>query len=385
MKTWLIKAFIGALLCALPFAVPAQDDPRAQLQEIIDDLADNRTDTFASAFSRRDTMTRIASYYPIDPQVVSGVNAQFDDMVYAWFRSGFPMTTGREVTGTIVDFDMTDGNGYAVVRFKLPQYAFQYFRFDLGLDSRDRLVIRDWVNFMLGYRMSVSVAQSLVAANPTDAALHALVQGVEVNGSDLFMLREAVKAFGSNDYDRVFEIVDDMRQHIKDHPYIVSIRMRSAVRSNNIDRLAAAVYRRLEINPNDPLYALMVTEHYMQMQDFGKAIESTQVLVDGLGFDDGAALSRMSAMALAAGQDEAAVQYAERAIEQEPTLKLAWWSLLRAHARRDDFEGAIYALTHLEDDFGDRIDGSKLRRDRFRAFTKLADSQEFKDWRATRN
>ena len=385
MKTWISKALIGALLCALPFAISAQDDPQSQLQEIVDDLNDNITDSFTSAFPQRDVMSRITSYYPIDPQVASQVNAQFEQSVLGWFASAFPPTGGKDIVGKIVEFDMAGNSGHAIVRFKLPNYNYQYIRFDLGLDRRDRLVINDWVNFLFAHRMSVMVSQNLVAWNPSDAALHALVPGVEVNGSDLFMLREAVKANRENDNDRVFEIIDDMRQHIKDHPYIVSIRLKAAAATSNIDRYALAVDRRLAINPRDPLYALMVTEHFMQMQDFEKALQSMEVLLDGLGFDDGAALSRMSAMALAAGNDEDAVQYAERAIEHEPTLKLAWWSLLRAHARRDDFEGAIYALTHLEDDFGDRIDGSKLRRDRFRAFTKLADSQEFKDWRATRN
>ncbi len=385
MKNWLGIFTVCAAFHVLPSAAIAQDDDaRAQLQEIVDHLNDDRTDTFAEAFPKRDVLARISGYYPIDPQIVAQVDAQFEELIVAWFATAFPSTGGREIIGTVVEFEMTGDSGHAIVRFKLPNYNFQYIRFDLALDRRGRLRINDWVNFLFGHRMSAMVAQNLVAQNPSDVALHALVPGVEVNGSDLFMLREAVKAFRENDSERVFEIVDDMRPHIKDHPYIVSVRLMSAKAMSNIDRYEAAVNRRLEINPRDPLFALMIVDHYMQVQAFGNALEHMNVFVDGIGFDDGAALSRMSAMALADGQDEAAVEFAKRAVEHEPTLKLAWWSLLRAHARRDDFEGAIEALTRLEDDFGDRIDGSKLRRDRFRAFTKLANSQAFKDWRAGR-
>jgi hypothetical protein len=59
--------------------------------------------------------------------------------------------------------------------------------------------------------------------------------------------------------------------------------------------------------------------------------------------------------------------------------------LLRARAAAEDYRGALEPLQRLEDDFGHRLDESKLRRDRFRAFTGLAASQEFKDWRADRN
>ena len=386
MKTWFSSMVIGVALMATPAVTLAQEDAaRAGFQEILDDLNDNDTDSFTSAFPQREMMNRIMAYYPIDPQVIGQVNAQFEESVLGWFMSAFPNTNGKDIIGTIVDFEMTDGSGYAVVRFKLPNYNYQYIRFDLSLDRRERIVINDWINFMFGHRVSVMVAQNLVAWNPSEMALHALVPGVEINGSDLFMLREAVKAFRENDHERVFEIVDDMRPHIRDHPYIVSIRLSSARATFNLDRYAAAVNRRLAINPNDGLFALMVTEYFMQVQEFGRALQAMEVFLDGLGFDDGAALSRMSALALADGQDEAAVGFARRATESEPSLKLGWWSLLRAFARQDDHDGAVEALTHLEDDFGERIDGSKLRRDRFRAFTRLADSQAFKDWRASRN
>jgi hypothetical protein len=50
-----------------------------------------------------------------------------------------------------------------------------------------------------------------------------------------------------------------------------------------------------------------------------------------------------------------------------------------------DYQGALAALTYLEDNFGHRLDARKLRQDKFRAFTRLASSQEFKDWRASRD
>jgi len=89
-------------------------------------------------------------------------------------------------------------------------------------------------------------------------------------------------------------------------------------------------------------------------------------------------------MALATGKPIEAEKFAVEATTDEPTLELGWWSLLRVRSSTKNYEGSIEALTQLEDTFGQRLDEAKLRRDKFRGFTQLVGSQEFKDWRASR-
>ena len=93
----------------------------------------------------------------------------------------------------------------------------------------------------------------------------------------------------------------------------------------------------------------------------------------------------LSALALATGKAEDAEKFAVAATIDEPALELGWWSLLRARSAANDYDGALDALTYLEDHFSHRLDEAKLRRDKFRAFTNLVASQEFKDWRAGRD
>ena len=99
---------------------------------------------------------------------------------------------------------------------------------------------------------------------------------------------------------------------------------------------------------------------------------------------EGGIPARLSALALAIGKADEAEKYALEASEVEPQLELAWWSLLRMRASTNDFQGATEVLTKLEDDFGLRFDVAKLRRDPFRGFLELAQSQDFKDWHASR-
>ena len=58
--------------------------------------------------------------------------------------------------------------------------------------------------------------------------------------------------------------------------------------------------------------------------------------------------------------------------------------MLRVRSSVGNNAGAIEALTALEENFGQRLDEAKLRRDKHRGFAELVASQEFKEWRATR-
>ena len=381
-----ISGLVAAVLSlVLVGSAAAQDDYRAEMQEIVDDLNDGDFRSFVSALSRRDMMTRIASHHPVDPQLAGAMNDQFDEIIEGAYNDAFPSMGQRKNIGKLVNFELSEGSGHALVRYKLPKYNYQYLRFDLSLDGRDRLVIDDWVNFMLTRRFSKYIAEGFVAVSPSEPGLHSLVTGIELNGSDLFMVREAAKAARESDHPRVLEIVADMRDHVQQHPYIVKQTLWAARISGDIDRYEAAVQQRLSIDAEDPLYALAISDYFMTTQQFDRALSALAAFQKGIGIDDGAVLSRMSALALAAGLDEDAEGYALRATEFEPELELGWWSLLRARARRDDIPGSIEVLTRLEDDFDERLDASKLKRDRFGAFHKIADSQAFKDWREQRN
>ena len=121
------------------------------------------------------------------------------------------------------------------------------------------------------------------------------------------------------------------------------------------------------------------------IEDYEKSYEMLHKFHENFSVNEGALPAKLSALALATGKAEDAEKYALEATSNEPTLELGWWSLLRARAGAGDSQGAIEALTFLEDNFGHRLDAAKLRRDRFRAFRALAESQEFKDWRARRD
>jgi hypothetical protein len=74
-----------------------------------------------------------------------------------------------------------------------------------------------------------------------------------------------------------------------------------------------------------------------------------------------------------------ASMYAERALELEPGLELAWWSALSVRAKLIDFAGSVEALQRLEGEFGYELGPEALKKNP--GYAQLLDSTEYKSWR----
>ena len=86
---------------------------------------------------------------------------------------------------------------------------------------------------------------------------------------------------------------------------------------------------------------------------------------------------------MALGDFERAQAFALTATQSEPDLELGWWALLRTRTAAGDYEGAVEALTGLEDRFGHLLIPQKLRRDKF--LKVLIDQPAYQKWRAARD
>jgi hypothetical protein len=127
-----------------------------------------------------------------------------------------------------------------------------------------------------------------------------------------------------------------------------------------------------------------VSDFFLAVGAIEEAYALLKIFQQDFAVNEGALPAKLSALALATGKPDDAEKFAVEATIDEPTLELGWWSLLRVRSSAGNYAGSIEALTQLEESFGHRLDEAKLRRDKFRGFTQLVGSQEFKDWRATR-
>lgn len=143
---------LAACLC-LTMADVSADEQSEQLeagfQAIVDDLNADSFELFHRAISKKDMTQRIVSAQMISQQARDLLEDSFEGGIQEMFVEAFPSSQGKSIKGTLISFQVEGDRATAVVRFGLPNYRFGYHVFELRSGSRNRVVIVDWVNYLL--------------------------------------------------------------------------------------------------------------------------------------------------------------------------------------------------------------------------------------------
>lgn len=363
----------------------AEDDERArgQFEEILQGINEKSFAPAKAAFDKNDLSSRIYGIRVVDPDVRRAFNENFWEMVESVFLGTMP-NSNSDAKGEIINFEFQNGKGQAVVRYKLPRHSYAYQIWQLQHDSRQKLRILDWYDSNTGQDFTAEVGEALVVVMPSRAATRRILSNKNPTDRQLFQVTEIYKAARDRQPPRFFEIYDDLDPEMQEEPLTAKFAVEMANTLKDGDRFLGTLNTFSKIYGSDSNYALTISDAYLMIERYEDAYNFLQQYHKSLKVVEGAIPARLSALALALGHVADAEKYALEATTAEPSLKLGWWSLLRARSSAEDFEGATEVLTRLADDFGERFDVGKLRRDRFRGFLGLANSQEFKDWQEAR-
>ncbi len=364
----------------------AENDQKAfgQFLEILSAVNSQSFTKIQSAIDKTDLSNRITSSRVIEPDAKKILNDNFWQIVEEGFRRNLP-PAGSKVDAQLVDFVFENGKGRAGVRFNRANYEYAYQVFELRHDSRARLIIVDWFDSGLGQMLSAAIGEDLVMAMPTKASIRKQISVPNPSELELFQVTEIFKASRDQQAARFFEIYDEFNEALKREPFIAKYAVFMAYASKDTDRFVHALEIFVDVYSQDPNYALMISDFFVRTQAYEESYVALGRFHANFAVKEGAVPARLSALALALGKIDDAERYAVEATQDEASLELGWWSLLRARARAQDFDGAIEPLTYLEDNFDHQLDEAKLRRDKFQGFSTLVSSEEFKAWRAERN
>lgn len=371
----------GLMAPAAAMADAELDELRAQFESVIDGLNDDSFDRFNRAISKKDMTARIFGGRLIEPDVKQAFSSDFTSSLQGMFASSFPQSKS-EILGTLIDFQFGEDKGQAVVRYAAAGYRYSYHVYELGLDSRGRVLIADWLDYFQGSRFSDEAGQALVMAMPSKPSTRNMLQNKTLADGEIFQAGELFKAVRDNEAERFFQIFDGLDAALLKEPVILRLNLQLSLAFPQSPRAANAVQMLLDAFPDDYLNSLRLVDHFIANRQYQDAIDAIERFQAGSGIRDGAMESVKSAAALAMGNTDDAEKYALQATTVEPSLELGWWSLLRARTRAEDYDGATEALARLEDEFGHTLDAEKLKRDRF--LKVLADKQEYLNWRASR-
>jgi len=386
MKIAMQIATVAVLSVLATSLFAAENDTKAygQFGEFLEGVDQKSFVMMQGYLDQTDLTNRILSNQPVQPDVEEMFRNDFWSVIERGVLALLP-PDGSTVEGELIQFEFENGQGRACVRFSYPNHSFQFHRFELKQDRRGRLKISDWFDSNRGLMFSALMGEELLSAMPTKEATRRLLSIMAPTDLQLFQATELLKAIRDREVTRFFEIYDEFDEQLMREPWIAKNAAFMAHSLQDVDRLASSFKIFADVFADNADMALLLSDYYLILQDYEHALIALQRFEQHFAVNEGALPAKLSAIALAAGKLEDAEKFAVKATTNEPGVELAWWSLLRARAAAKEYEGALEALTYLEDNFGHRLDAAKLRRDKFRAFTRLVSSQEFKDWRASRD
>ena len=380
----LVISVVAVSLVAGPLiAADGDDDALDQFQEIMRGVDAGSFESIQKAIDKTDMRNRVLSARQVEADVAQLFDTNFWEFVESGFSSNLP-PPGSTVRINLVDFAFQDGEGKAAIRISKPNFEYAYQVFDLRHDGRGRLKIVDWFDSTTGQMLSAEIAEELMVQMPTKQATRTTISIENPTDLQLFQVTELYKAVRDTQPPRFFEIYDEFDERLKREPFIAKYAVFMAYMLQDSNRLFPAMDIFLYVYADQPNYALALSDFYLAMGAYEESYAQLKRFQQNFPVNEGALPAKLSALALATGKLDEADKFATEATVDEPTLELGWWSLLRVRSSMENYAGATEALTQLEDNFGQRLDEAKLRRDKFRGFINLVGSQEYKDWRANR-
>jgi len=391
----LIVSLIFTVLSVGAFADEAEDAAevearkqeafRAGVASIVNDLNFEYFDGFLNAIDQPDMLDRIYGLRLIDQRIKKQFEENLEGSWSGLIKGGIVPARGVPEEGlrfTLLGVESRGDLGRAVVRADLDDFQFNYFEFDLRLDQRENVVIVDWINFLDGQEYSQDVGLYLVLALPSKSALRKLLDFSNASERELFQFGELMKAARDGNLAKYNELRDGMQPRFQRQRIVVESAVRVARNVRRRREMVAALGIMAEHFPEEPLYSLMLLDHYFPQKKFEEGLAALQRLKDELDVEDAAMDARMSAALLALGNPVEAGAYADLALGREPGLELGWLSALNARNAVGDFAGTVAALAKLEGEFGYDLGPENLKKSR--VFGDLMQSDEFAAWLESR-
>jgi hypothetical protein len=384
----LVIAFAPLVAPATADAQSAADDEfRAKFQTIVDDLNDNSFSEFLGAIDNKDFLGRVLAARVVEEEASQALAATFEDSIQTMFTGAFPRPRSQaevgDIIGTVISFEAGGGQARAIVRYESKGYRYSFHAYELLRGRGDRVRIVDWFDYYQGGWFSEEVADSLVRAMPGKRSVAGVLETGSPSEAQLFQVGELLKAVRDGNPQRYFQIYDGLEEALRAEPFVVRLNYGYSTLLGDPRRLAAAVADITARLPGDARTSLSLADYYIFRRRFEDAIGALDTFAAALGMRDGVTESLKATAAAALGEFERAEAYAQSATDAEPTLELAWWTLLRTRTAAEDYAGATEVLTVLEDRFGHLLIPDKLRRDRF--LKVLIHQDAYEAWREERD
>jgi tetratricopeptide (TPR) repeat protein len=179
-------------------------------------------------------------------------------------------------------------------------------------------------------------------------------------------------------YAQSLEAMNQLPSDTAEELVVLKMRATDARRVNNISAYNRALdVIDLHYARRDPSLALTLIDYYIDKGDIDKAVQAVDAFESRVGVDAGTCLMRARIL-LHTGQYAESVTYARKAVDLEPSLDSAWYSLGKGYVQAKNYPQAVTTYKAMQTRFH-----TTFTRETFAAdpdFSSFAESSEFKKW-----
>jgi len=275
-----------------------------------------------------------------------------------------------------------EGGNRALFRLLFAASGFNYYAWDLVSTPTGEIRAADMYVAGLGLSASEMIRSNLVtpsgdltfdANGPTERSFEELAASSTA-------LTEVVQSIKDQRYQDAIDRINALPLPIRDQKQFQMFKVKATMfLGGEAHERALSEARRLF--GDDPTFDLMLIDSYLLQGDYNASRASIDRLDALVGGDPYLEVLR-SSVASRQGDLAQAKRLCQNAIEQEPDMIQAYNMLLTVTVRGGDFDGAVEALTRMEEQFDFEVDIAALAGQP--VFAEFTRSEPFQSWLASR-
>jgi tetratricopeptide (TPR) repeat protein len=265
-----------------------------------------------------------------------------------------------------------------LLRFDYGDSGFEYIEFVVQRDANGSVRIVDWAPLSGGELYSEVIGRmARILSDPAPGLIQTLLGIPKIDEATAKRMKAIAELRRKGDPRGAYEQMEKLPAVIADSRVMLSQRASLASEAGDDDAYRKVLARLEQLHGKDPAAAFMLLDHYYYTQDLDKVLRGITAIESRVGVDGMTQMLRAN-IYMMLGKHTEAVTYARKAIEVEPDMNKAYFTLAQSHVALGQFADAVKVYTTLQKDFGYQFTKENFAQDA--TFTKFIDSPQFKKW-----
>jgi tetratricopeptide (TPR) repeat protein len=265
-----------------------------------------------------------------------------------------------------------------LVRFDYGDSGFEYIEFVVQTDAKGKPRIIDWAPLSGGELYSEVVGRmARILTEPAPGLIQTLLGMQQIDQQTVQRMKTIAEMRRKGDLRGAYAEMEKLPPQIADSRVMLVQRASFASEAGDDDAYRKMLARLEKLHGDDPAAAFMLLDHYFYAKDLAKCLQAISSIESRVGVDGMTQLLRSNIYA-SSGMHKEAVTHASKAIEIEPDMSAAYFTLAQSHVLLGQFDQAIEVYATLQDDFGYEFSKDNFAEDP--TYNKFIASTSFKKW-----